>query len=559
MTSLVGKTIGKYKLLDVLGSGGMAQVYRAIQMPLEREVAVKVLHTHLAEQDDLRERFLREAKAVAALRHPNIVHMYDYDYEVNLCYMAMEFLDDMSLEDRLWPSKPEINHPEPLAIAEALQIVVQIGQALDFAHKQGIVHRDVKPANIMQNSDGRVVLTDFGIATVLHETRYTLEGSTSGTPSYMSPEQALGERGDARSDIYSLGAVLYQLVTGRLPFEADTLYRLIMMHVNELPPPATLVNPQLDLAIEQIILKAMAKAPADRYQNAGDLVADAQAVLDGQPISIKIDYANKLTPIFLKYKVHIALISAILLLGLAIFFVFRSGPNLTQPDQDGVGSMAAQPEQGVDSMAAKPPLDRAYSETFEDNHANWLMTAKPISRQLVNGAYEIIIEVPSRAITTYPKMLGDYSKFSYSVETRLLNGQPESGYGLVFHRQDDQNYYVFAINGLKQWSIWRLEQGVWHELRDLPAAESWTTSEAIFPLGEVNYLQLEVNEATINLLINDKHLLKLADDNAPLTRGGIGFYAASSRTANPALTHIEFDNITLLPLENLTIPSKTSE
>lgn len=577
MTSLVGKTIGKFKLIEVVGSGGMAEVYRAIQQPLDRNVAVKILHQHLIEQAELKDRFLREAKAVASLSHPNIVQIYDYDYQDGIYYMAMEFLHGDSLDDRLKEQENQSGEPKSLPVKEALQITIQVANALDFAHKQGVIHRDVKPANIMQTFDDRVLLTDFGIATVLHETRLTVEGATTGTPAYMSPEQALGERGDERSDIYSLGAVLYQLVTGQLPFEANTLYGLIMKHVNETPPPATEINPHLDISVERIIQKAMAKQADDRYQTAGEFAADLQAVLDGELVDNVVTKQPNATSALAKYKVQlgwgtvVVVLLAALALGLSVGRDSDDEQGLVA-GKDGVESMAAEssdkgvesmaadnPDKGVDSMAAMPPPNQAYSDTFDDNSAGWLVTESPISRQVVDGIYEITIEMSGRAISAHPKNLGKYDKFSYSAEAVLLDGQPESGYGLVFHRQDDENYYVFAVNGLQQWSIWRLEDGSWQELRALNNNETWTYSEAVLPPGEVNLLLIEVDGSTFNLFVNDKHLLKLADDEASFASGGVGFYVASSRTADEPLARIQFDNVELLPIDELTLPSMTSD
>ena len=157
MTFLTGQTLGKYQLSEPLGAGGMAQVYRAVQLPLERSVAVKVLHPHLAEQEIFRERFLREAKAVASLQHPHIVQIYDYDFMNGTCYMAMEFLDGASLEDRLKKLADQAGAPTPLPLPEALRITIQVAKALAFAHRQGVIHRDIKPANIMQTADSRTI------------------------------------------------------------------------------------------------------------------------------------------------------------------------------------------------------------------------------------------------------------------------------------------------------------------------------------------------------------------------------------------------------------------
>ncbi|GAB4439353.1 MAG: hypothetical protein Kow0031_21230 [Anaerolineae bacterium] len=595
-TSLSGKTIGKYQLHESLGSGGMASVYRASQMPLGRTVAVKVLHPHLTQQESFRSRFLREAKAVASLRHPHIVQMYDYDFQDGVCYMALEFLDGGSLEEQLAALATQSRGPVPLPPQEALPIIRQMAGALDFAHKQRVIHRDIKPANMMRTSDGRTVLTDFGIATVLHETRLTVDGGTSGTPSYMSPEQALGERGDERSDIYSLGAVLYELVTGRLPFEADTLYGLIMMHVNEPPPPASQVNPDVPPVVEQIIQKAMAKNPDDRYQTAADL----EAVEAGRAVEIVLPQAgsNRAGPQASARKAvwMWGVAAAALVLALGVVAMLFSGDSSRR--QTGAQTATAQAEALAEaqvamestaeaaqaamqatsatataqavaafeeepdftrSMAAETQADEPFADDFEANTAGWPITQSPVSRQLVDGAYQILVTEPDRAVSTVPDRLKTYDKFRYALDAVLVDGQPESGYGLVFHRRNGENYYVFAVNGLRQWSVWRLADGAWQELRNLPGGEQWTPSEAVLPPGESNRLQIEVNHDTFTLFVNDQMLHQLSDPNVPVGGGLVGMYVASSRTANGPLAQVRFDDLVLEPLAETETPSMTAK
>ncbi|MEK7277563.1 MAG: protein kinase, partial [Chloroflexota bacterium] len=269
-SSVIGKTIGRYKIVEHLGRGGMAEVYKAYQPSLDRYVAIKLMHTFLAEDPDFFSRFTREAKNVGALRHPNIVQIHDFDHDGPTYYMVMEFIDGGPLKNRLEEYAAQGQH---IPLAEAIRIIQDVGSALSYAHKRDMIHRDIKPANVMLDSSGRVILTDFGIAKLVSGTKYTASGAMMGTPSYMAPEQGLGQPGDARADIYSLGVMFYQLATGRLPFEADTPIGVILKHVNEpLPLPRTL-NPDLPQSVENIILKAMAKDPAERYQSMDEMLA----------------------------------------------------------------------------------------------------------------------------------------------------------------------------------------------------------------------------------------------------------------------------------------------
>jgi len=271
LDSLIGKTIGRYKIVEHLGRGGMAEVYKAYQENLERYVAIKLMHSFLADDSDFFNRFSREARNVAALRHPNIIQIHDFDREGDTSYMVMEFVDGGALKERLEDFAKKSEH---MPLAEAVRIIKDVGAALAYAHKRGMIHRDIKPANVMLDSHGRVILTDFGISKVLSAAKYTASGAVMGTPAYMAPEQGLGQPGDARADIYSLGVMLYQLVTGRLPYDADTPVAVILKHVNEPLPMPSSINPDLPLGVERIIIKALAKDPNERHQTVDELLAD---------------------------------------------------------------------------------------------------------------------------------------------------------------------------------------------------------------------------------------------------------------------------------------------
>jgi len=265
---LTGVTLGKYRLVERLGQGGMAQVYKAYQPDLDRYVAVKILHPHLTGDESFGARFRREARAVAALEHPHIVRVYDFDTDGGLAFIVMEYLEGTSLKERL----RDLNRDgELMDLEEVVRIVGALADALDHAHRQGLVHRDLKPSNVIITTSGRPVLTDFGVARIVDATAITESGGTLGTPAYMSPEQCMGEPGDARSDIYSLGVLLYRLCTGRVPFDADTPYAIILKHITAPLPPPRSVRPDLPESVERVILKALSKNPEDRYRTAGEL------------------------------------------------------------------------------------------------------------------------------------------------------------------------------------------------------------------------------------------------------------------------------------------------
>ncbi len=280
MPEWIGKTIGKVRIERAIAKGGMAEVYLGTHLTLDRAVAVKVMHNYVESDPELQSRFEREAKVVAGLRHPNIVQIFDYDTAEGHPYIVMEYLMGPSLATYLRELHSHNQRFQPVQIA---RLLITIATALDYAHERGVIHRDIKPGNIILHNKAsnisteqpitertEAVLTDFGLVRIAQAVTQTASGLVSGTPAYMSPEQAQGVKVDHRSDIYSLGVVLYEMVAGRIPFEGDTSWTLIFKHINEPPPSIAGIQP----AVQKVINRALAKKPEDRYQTARALAAD---------------------------------------------------------------------------------------------------------------------------------------------------------------------------------------------------------------------------------------------------------------------------------------------
>jgi serine/threonine protein kinase len=265
---------GRYELQSRLGRGGMATVFRGSDRVLGRSVAVKVLASTFAKDGTFVERFRREAQAAAGLNHPNVVAVFDTGSDDGVHYIVMEYVEGRTLAD-------VIREEGALPPTRAAEIAATVCRALSSAHEKGMVHRDVKPGNVLLTSDGGVKVADFGIARVVSGEPLTVTGSVMGTASYLSPEQATGSKVDRRSDIYSLGCVLYEMLTGRIPFEGDTPVSIAYKHVEEEPTAPSSVNPAVPSALEAVVKRAMAKSPADRYQSSDEMARDLRHAAAG--------------------------------------------------------------------------------------------------------------------------------------------------------------------------------------------------------------------------------------------------------------------------------------
>ena len=302
MSDWINKTVGKVRIEKLLARGGMAEVYLGTHLTLERPVAIKLLHSHIEEDPSLLERFHREARVVAGLRHPNIVQIYDFDTTDGHPYIVMEYFKGPTLATYLRGLHARNELIPPHQIARLLKVLTS---ALDYAHEQGVIHRDIKPGNIMLHKKGteisldepltndvEAILTDFGLVRMAHAATQTASGTVSGTPAYMSPEQAQGEKTDHRTDIYSLGVVLYEMLAGRVPFEADSTLSVLYMHIHNTPAPIRGISSE----VQAVMNRALAKKPADRYQTSREMAIDFFRAIGMNSEAQTILKANIVTP-----------------------------------------------------------------------------------------------------------------------------------------------------------------------------------------------------------------------------------------------------------------------
>ncbi len=555
MADVLGTRLGRYEIRERIGRGGMATVYRAWDMNLERLVAVKVLHEHLAEDPDFKNRFEREAKLVAALNHPNIVQVFDFDHEERngepLYYMVMPLITGPTLRAKMEQAKAS---GKSLSLDEIEKVVEAVCGALGYAHQQGMVHRDVTPANILYNNGGGIVLADFGLAKLASSVAMTQTGMTTGTPIYMSPEQATGDALDARSDIYSFGVVLYEMLTGAAPFNGETAYSIILKHVNEDVPLDKLAASGTPKAVEAVVLRALAKAPEDRYQNAGALALDFRdAALGNLATGVRSGVGTVVLPVVarkekmmrdkaLPYRPLLGL-AGIAALGIVLLGVTLR-PAIAPDFVPILPTLRVLP-----TIAA--PLGNSMTESsveFTDDfstkqHSAWMLgsSTDQLYRKFEDGVLRIRNMLPATAATTtINRRSAEYGRpITIDAELRLSDkSQTPSATGIVFRYRSDDEYYVFAFDGQKRVSMWLRKSGKWSELRNL--RERWTPSDAVKPPGEVNSLRVVVNEDSLIGWINGREVIRIKTE-PQIISGGVGVYTATTTNENETQPLAEVD------------------
>ncbi len=367
---LLGNNIGHYQIISLLGKGGMGEVYRARDIKLDRIVALKILPAEVAADKERMGRFIREAKAASALNHPNVAHIYEIGDAEGVSFIAMEYVEGQTLAARI--------NGQPLPVSEVVEIGIQIADALDDAHRKGVTHRDIKPANVMLNERGQVKVLDFGLAKIARSTDQpvasdiitiakTASGVVMGTVPYMSPEQAMGREVDHRSDIFSLGVALYEMITGRRPFEGATPSETIAAILRDEPPPLAVHLPDAPRELERIVGKALRKDREERYQSAKELIAELKMLSSGgqageRAAKRKIEAAAARFTLW-RWTVVTA-IAAVLIVGLVYFLVWRRAPAV-QPDQ--IKSLAVLPLENLSGDSAQEYFADGMTEALISN------------------------------------------------------------------------------------------------------------------------------------------------------------------------------------------------
>ena len=552
----------------------MAEVYKAYQPSLDRHVAIKVMHAFLAREPDFLGRFEREAKNVAALQHPNIIQVFDFDVHNGMPYMVMEYVEAGTLKNVL---EKLANTSQRMALPETVRVVREVGRALAYAHQRSMIHRDVKPANVLMGSGGRVILSDFGIAKILTGPSFTMTGATVGTPSYMSPEQSLGQPGDHRSDIYSLGVVLFQLATGQLPYEADTPMAVMLKQVNEpLPLPRTL-QPDLPEGIERIIVKALAKNPQDRFQSAEEMLAqldnlETAARLQpvapppappAPPIRPALVATDPVAPVGTApapaqprrsngQPWFLAILSVPVLLILCLVFgggglalaygmgMFNTPEPTAIPTRRPTRTPAPTEEPTAEPTTASAGV--VFEDDFETNDHDWATGEDETTRRdYRDGEYVLEILDGQWIIWSTPNM-SDVSHINTAVTVTNLGGD-DATFGLICNYQANDAFYYLGFGEDGYYAIVRVEGD---EDIFLTSDENlWIKSEAIAEFEETYELEADcAADGTLRLIVDGKLIDEVQDD--AYTEGRIGVFAQSFEDLPVEVT---FDDMVVTGLE----------
>ncbi len=505
-----------YQIREMLGEGGMARVYKAYHTRLQREVALKVIHPQSMTSASFRQFFEQEAQLIARLHHRNIVAVYDFGESQNMLYLVMQYVAGGTLRD-------QISNQQPLDPRRAAMYALQMARALHHAHQQGIVHHDVKPLNMLVSAENRneLLLSDFGLARLFsksadlpsttrdanHRTDgqvFSRVGGIAGTPLYMAPEQCRGQPTDGRTDIYALGIVLFEMLTGQPPFHADNLLGLLYQHVHVPAPPIQQLNPAVPDSLAQITARAMAKVPEERYQSAREMAQDLESVL-ATPVVAPVPPIPTTRP----RKRRVRITQFVSLLVIVLFFLFF----LWQTDivHWPIVLPSGNPHTSGPVHSCAPvqtnQIARSFTENFQDNHLRWPRDNwNGLTPAMGGNAYTLSITNTSEAFFICPDMakVGMLpSDFTLTTQITQTQGDPDAFYGLIFHLSENQNVsnpstYAFVIKGNGNCGLFKYGP---HEQRGFKSISALSDCPSI-QVASSNTLQVMARSNAFTFLIN---------------------------------------------------------
>jgi serine/threonine protein kinase len=552
-----GQMLGSYRIIGQIGQGGMAAVYKAYQPSMDRHVAIKVLPSQLAESKEFVKRFQQEARVIARLEHPHILPVFDYGESDGVAYFVMRYLESGTLKERMVARRP-------LPLNEIDRIFTQLTDALSYAHGHGVVHRDLKPANALVDSQGNLFLTDFGIAKLLESAspRLTQTDAIMGTPAYISPEQAQARTVDQRSDIYSLGIILYEMVTGQVPFEAETPLAIILKHVSDPLPPPSLIKKDISPTLEQVILKALAKDPEDRFETAAEFLAAWKRFLNEErekgtthrvfePVSSPISQPRVSAPAtgtISKPARSTGWIAGCLIVACIALAVGGGGIFLAS----NWGTLNPATSTPLPTLTNVPPPSETpipidFGEVLlEDDFSaeNWgTLTNSDTSIKYLNDALNMNVFTKNWFVWSTPDDL-DYENVHMEVTVMINASDPNTAFGLMCNQQatSDDKYYYFAITPSAQYIIAKSDVNQTGSI--LTNNNEWGVSDLITEDASSYRLGADCGSGTLTLYVDGQKIDSVSDSS--YTKGGVALFTWSALEATE--TNISFDDFLMRSL-----------
>jgi serine/threonine protein kinase len=559
-----GQMLGPYQIINQIGRGGMATVYKAYQPSVDRYVAIKVLPSQLAESREFATRFQQEARIIARLEHPHILPVFDYGESDGVAYFVMRYMDAGTLKERMIEGRP-------LPLDDIDRLFTQLAGALSYAHSRGVVHRDLKPANVLIDSHDNVFLTDFGIAKLLESAspRLTQTDAIMGTPAYISPEQAQGQTVDQRSDIYSLGIILYEMVTGSVPFTAETPLAVLLKHISDPLPPPSLVKPDIRPAVEKVILKALAKDPRDRFATAADFVKAWEQALHtvehvatsetvppprmttGSQTQPKPVPATKASP---KAGMPTAWIVGCLVAACALFglggvilmanSLWSSSTPTALPATETVTFIPpTTPPQPTATTLVVNTGKVILNDDFSDDGQWGTLTDSESSVEYENSTLNMRVFRENFVIWSTPNDQ-NYSNIHLEVTVTTNNTDPTTAYGFICAQQPKPwSFYYLAATPAGEYAIIKATDGESDVF--LTGNAEWTSSDQIAYNASSYRVGADCGGGRLTLYVDGKQIASVSDNT--YGTGRVGLFTWSGDKATSA--DVNFDDFLLTTLE----------
>ena len=557
-----GQMLGPYRIINQIGEGGMATVYKAYQPSMDRNVAIKVLPSQLAGSSEFTQRFQQEARIIARLEHPHILPVFDYGETDGVTYFVMRYLDAGTLREKMEAGRP-------LPLDEIDHLFTQLADALRYAHSNGIIHRDLKPSNALIDAQGNLFLTDFGIAKLLESAspRLTQTDAIMGTPAYISPEQAMAIQVDQRSDIYSLGIILYEMVTGRVPYIAETPLAVILKHVSDpLPLPST-VKADIPEAIEKVVLKALAKNPDDRFATVAEFLSAWKRALDEtrstpRPLETpSVQTRPAKTPPSPTYgtaapapKVEsrsrawagwgagcLVVVCALLAIGGGTFFIFNGSPNPTPtPTLRPTQTEAPTPTETIIPTVTGETL---LEDDFSDNSIWGLLDESSNIIKYDGEALRVQLFKKNWIVWTTPNGKS-YKDIHTEVTATNNDGETTTAFGIMCYQQEStSSYYYAVVTPVGEYAIIKAKEGESDVF--LTNDNKWGSSDLIKTNTSSHRVGMDCGYGTLSLYVDGRLIDSVSD--ASYGSGISGLIIWSGEEA--ASADVTFDDFTITSLK----------